>query len=90
MLPRLLPLIALGACAVRSEIVEITPGVFALRTSGSNPAIAARAGVEEARGHCAASGRAFEVIRSFIGPSDYQIAFRCLTPYPVDSTSPAL
>lgn len=89
-LPRLVPLLVLGACAVRSEIVELSPGVFALGTTGSNPAVAARAGVEDARAHCAASRREFEVIRTAIGPSDYQIAFRCLTPGWLEANSPAL
>lgn len=72
----LVPL-TLAACAGRSQVAELEPGVFALTMQAASPATAARRGVEAAQAHCARDGRDFEAVRSEIGVTDYRIAFRC-------------
>jgi hypothetical protein len=44
--------------------------------------------VEAARAHCAAQGLEFEPVRTVIGTSQYQIAFRCPRPVPGWLTPP--
>ncbi|MGG5808649.1 hypothetical protein [Falsiroseomonas sp. CW058] len=78
----------LAACSSQSEVAELSPGVFGLTSHSASVAAAARLGVERARGHCAAQGLEFEVVRSAIGASDYQIAFRCPRPTPGWLTPP--
>lgn len=93
----LLPLLfAATACTSRSDVVELSPGVFALTVHSATPAASARLGVEQARAHCAQRQLGFEPVRTLIGARDYQIAFRCppagaewLTPPDPDATSPA-
>jgi hypothetical protein len=80
----LLALTLLAACASRSEVVELSPELFALTQKGSTPAAAARLGVENARAHCTALGHGFEPVRTLVGYSEYQIAFRCPRPVPAE------
>ncbi len=89
LLRRLLPLLILAACTSRSEVVELAPETFALTSRGATTAAAARAGVENARAHCTTKGGELEVVRSVIGTSDYQIAFRCPRTPPETLTPPA-
>jgi hypothetical protein len=79
--PALPALLALGlaACSMRSEVVELEPGLFALAMHAATPAAAARLGVERARAHCAGRRSGFEPVRTEIG-AGYRIAFRCPPP----------
>lgn len=79
-----LPLLA--ACASRSEVVELSPELFALTQKASTPAAAARLGVENARAHCTSLGHGFEPVRTAVGSSEYQIAFRCPRQVPGEVT----
>lgn len=80
-------LLAAAACGSRSEVVELSPGIYGLTYHASPLATAARRGVEQARAHCEQRGMGFEVVRTQLGAVDYQIAFRCPRPVPELLTS---
>ncbi len=93
-LATLAALLLATACSSSSAVVELAPETYGLTKHAANQAAAARLGVEEARAHCGAMGRAFDVVRTEIWPREYRIAFRCprimpdvLTPLEEDPTA---